>query len=132
DLTQYTMAADRQLGSLADLNNAWQPALLKLIDATVAGARAAAATGGIDGTQPPVGVCGEAAADPALAVVLAGLGVTRLSMTPRALGPVGAVLRSVTENTAQDAAQAALHASSAEAANAAARAKIPSLAEYGL
>ena len=31
DLTQYTMAADRQLGELAELNDPWQPAVLRLI-----------------------------------------------------------------------------------------------------
>lgn len=128
DLTQYTMAADRQLGSLADLNNAWQPALLRMINTAVDGARAA----GVNGAQRPVGVCGEAAADPALAVVLVGIGVTSLSMTARALGPVAAILGSVTSETARDAARAALDADSADAAEAAARDKVPSLTEFGL
>src|SRR5690625_5840562 len=39
DLTQYTMAADRQLGSLAHLNSPWQPAVLALVGATCTGAR---------------------------------------------------------------------------------------------
>ena len=37
DLTQYAMAADRQLGPLADLNTPWQPAVLRLVGLTVEG-----------------------------------------------------------------------------------------------
>ncbi len=76
DLAQYALAADRQLGSLSRLQDPWQPALLDLVAAT-ADAAAGAGKG--------CGVCGEAAADPALACVLVGLGVTNLSMTPAAL-----------------------------------------------
>jgi phosphoenolpyruvate-protein kinase (PTS system EI component) len=74
DLTQYAMAGDRQLAPLANLNSTWQPAALRLIQPTVAGAAE-------EGNGKPVGVCGEAAPYPALAVVLVGLGVTTLSMT---------------------------------------------------
>ena len=42
DLTQYAMAADRQLGPLAALNDPWQPAVLALVAATVDGAVAQA------------------------------------------------------------------------------------------
>jgi phosphotransferase system enzyme I (PtsI) len=42
-------------------------------------------------------VCGEAASDPLLAPVLVGLGVTSLSMSPRAIGPVRAALAARTE-----------------------------------
>ena len=73
DLTQYTMAADRMMGSLAELNNPWQPAVLRMIRYTVEGARRAESEGA---GRRNVGVCGEAAADPALAVVLVGLGVS--------------------------------------------------------
>jgi len=79
DLTQYALAADRMRGALADLLDPWQPALLDLVALT---ANAGSETG------KPVGVCGEAAGDPLLALVLAGLGVTSLSM---AVGKVPAV-----------------------------------------
>ncbi|GAA3324831.1 phosphoenolpyruvate--protein phosphotransferase [Paeniglutamicibacter sulfureus] len=125
DLTQYTMAADRQLGPLAALNNPWQPAVLRLIDVTVAGSRA-------EGNNKPVGVCGEAAADPALAVVLIGLGVSTLSMSPRSLASVAAVLKTVTLQRAGELAQLALAAPSAEAARAAVREQLPELTELGL
>lgn len=125
DLTQYTMAADRQLGPLAALNNPWQPAVLQLVRLTVAGALA-------EGSGKPVGVCGEAAADPALAVVLVGLGVSTLSMTARSLAAVGAVLATVTLKEAQEIATLALRATSPAEARDRARGKLPILAELGL
>lgn len=124
DLTQYTMAADRQLGTLAELNDPWQPAVLHMVAATTAGAQSA------DGK--PVGVCGEAAADPALAVVLVGLGVTTLSMNKRALAPVSAVLRTVDFAKARRLAKLALDAPSAELARSAVRAELSELDRFGL
>ena len=135
DLTQYTMAADRQLGTLATLNDPWQPAVLQLIGRTVEGARAAEAAAEPDqaaaGTRN-VGVCGEAAADPALAVVLTGLGVNTLSMTPRALASVGAVLTTVSLSEAQELASLALLAQTAAEARSSVRARLPVLEELGL
>lgn len=134
DLTQYTMAADRQLGSLATLNDPWQPAVLQLIQSTVDGARAAEAAEDPTSSPAPknVGVCGEAAADPALAVVLAGIGVNTLSMTPRALASVGAVLASVSIAEARELAALALAAATAAEARTAVRARLPILEELGL
>lgn len=123
DLTQYTMAADRLLGELATLNDAWQPAALRLVQLT--------ATAGIRQARP-VGVCGEAAADPALAVVLAGLGVTSLSMTSRAIADVAVVLASVSYAECVDLAALALDAPNAAAGRAAVRARLPILAELAL
>ena len=59
DLTQYTMAADRMLGAVGALQDPWHPAVLKLVGAAGAAGR---------GAGKPVGVCGEAAADPLLRV----------------------------------------------------------------
>ncbi|MFN8081885.1 MAG: phosphoenolpyruvate--protein phosphotransferase [Kineosporiaceae bacterium] len=73
DLAQYTMAADRMQGELADLLDPWQPAVLDVIAAACAGAAI---------TGKPIGVCGEAGGDPLLALVLVGMGVTSLSMAP--------------------------------------------------
>ncbi|MEN8582508.1 phosphoenolpyruvate--protein phosphotransferase [Burkholderia sp. RS01] len=125
DLTQYAMAADRQLGPLAGLNTPWQPAVLRLVGLTVEGSA-------IEGHNKPVGVCGEAAADPALAVVLTGLGVTTLSMTARSLAAVAAVLKTVTLAEAQELAKLALSAPSATEARAWVREKLPVLEELGL
>lgn len=119
DLTQYTMAADRLLGDLAELSDGWQPAVLRLVHLTAeAGLQA----------ERPVGVCGEAAADPALAVVLTGLGVTSLSMTARAIPEVAATLLSVTRAECVRLAELALSAPDAKAARAAVHAELPPLA----
>jgi len=124
DLTQYTMAADRMLGPLAGLNDPWQPAVLRLVQLTVEGAKAAG--------DKAVGVCGESAADPALAVVLTGLGVNTLSMTARSLAAVGTVLKSVTLAEAQELAALALNAATAPEGRAAVRARLPILDDLGL
>lgn len=92
DLTQYTLAADRTLGSVANYQTAWHPAVLRAI-------KLIADAGNANGM--PVGVCGEAAADPDLAVVLTGIGVNSLSMTPVALDDVRAELAGVTLEEAQ-------------------------------
>jgi phosphoenolpyruvate-protein phosphotransferase (PTS system enzyme I) len=125
DLTQYAMAADRQLGPLAALNTPWQPAVLRLLRLSVEGSA-------LEGNAKPVGVCGEAAADPALAVVLVGLGVNTLSMTARSLAAVAAVLKTVTLEQAQELAQLALTARTADDARKAVREKLPVLDELGL
>ncbi|WP_214320998.1 phosphoenolpyruvate--protein phosphotransferase [Nonomuraea sediminis] len=123
DLAQYTFAADRQLGALTALQDPWQPVLLDL----VAGTATAASDNG-----KPCGVCGEAAADPELACVLVGLGVTSLSMNAHALPAVRAALAASTLGDCQLAAQAARAATTAAHARAAARAYLPGLADLGL
>ena len=110
DLTQYTLAADRMLGSVAAFQDPWHPAVLRLVGEV----GAAGATLG-----KPVGVCGEAAADPQLAVVLVGLGVTTLSMSPSALADVRAELGKYSLVEAQAFARIALDADDAADARAA-------------
>ncbi|MEJ1923246.1 phosphoenolpyruvate--protein phosphotransferase [Microbacterium sp. KHB019] len=107
DLTQYTMAADRMLGSVASFQNPWHPAVLRLVgEVGSAGAR----------TGKPVGVCGEAAADPLLALVLVGLGITSLSMAPAALADVRLALSERTLDEARSLAEIALAADDAAGA----------------
>jgi phosphotransferase system enzyme I (PtsI) len=113
DLAQYTMAADRMSSDLATLTDPWQPGVVALVAAT---ARAGAAVG------KPVGVCGEAAADPLMACVLTGLGITSLSAAASAVTPVGAKLASVTLQQCRDAADAVLATASPAEAREAARA----------
>jgi phosphotransferase system enzyme I (PtsI) len=113
DLAQYTFAADRQSAPLASLNNPWQPALLRMIEMVT---RAATLSG------KPVGVCGEAAADPLLALVLTGLGISSLSMAPRALAGVGHSLAAVTFEQCRRAARAACESDSPTSGREAARA----------
>ncbi|MFI6575293.1 phosphoenolpyruvate--protein phosphotransferase [Nocardiopsis sp. NPDC050513] len=113
DLAQYTMATDRTLGSLPDLLDPWQPALLSLV-----------ASVGRSGERlgRPVGVCGEAAADPLLALVLVGAGVSSLSMSGPALPAVRHALADHTREECRLLADLALTASSAERAREAVRA----------
>ena len=112
DLSQYTMAADRMQGELAELLSPWQPAVLSMIRETC---RGGAATG------KPIGVCGEAGGDPLVALVLVGLGVKSLSMAPGKVNAVRAALRlhdfdtcrqmanyAVASRTAKDAREAVL------------------------
>ncbi|MDQ1686463.1 MAG: phosphoenolpyruvate-protein phosphotransferase system enzyme [Frankiaceae bacterium] len=107
DLAQYAFATDRADGELADLLDPWQPAFLDLV-ATVL--RAGAVVG------KAVTVCGEAASDPLLALVLVGLGAAGLSMTPRLLPVVRASLARATSAQCREAAALALGADGPEEA----------------
>jgi phosphotransferase system enzyme I (PtsI) len=106
DLGQYTFAADRMAGELAELLGPWQPALLDLVGATAAAGSAAG---------KPVGVCGEAASDPLLALVLVGLGVTSLSMAPPSVPAVRVALAAHTLAECRHLADLALTAPDATA-----------------
>jgi phosphoenolpyruvate-protein phosphotransferase (PTS system enzyme I) len=100
DLTQYAFAADRMDARLADLLDPGQPALLDLV--------AYCADAGRE-VGKPVGVCGEAAADPALAPVLVGLGVTSLSMAASAVPSVRRSLAGHSRADCEGLAEAARH-----------------------
>jgi phosphotransferase system enzyme I (PtsI) len=104
DLAQYTFAADRMEGSLATFLDPWQPALLSLVSMC---AQAGIAHG------KPVGICGEAASDPALAPVFVGLGITSLSMSARAVPGVRGKLSRWSFEDCRAAAQYALSAANA-------------------
>lgn len=112
DLTQYTMAADRLSADLAKLTDPWQPALLELVHRTAQAGQKAG---------KPVGVCGEAAADPLLACVLVGMGITSLSCAAAAVRGVGAKLGTVTKAQCEKAAKKVLAADDPGAARAAAQ-----------
>ncbi len=84
DLTQYTLAVDRQHPDLAGMADSLHPSVLRLIERTVAGARRHGRW---------VGVCGGLAGEPLGAALLAGLGVDELSMSTGDIGTVKALLR---------------------------------------
>ncbi|MBC6468835.1 phosphoenolpyruvate--protein phosphotransferase [Actinomadura alba] len=111
DLAQYTLAVDRQNGDLPDLLDPWQPALLQLIAQCAEAGRA---------RGKPVSVCGEAAGDPLLAPVLAGLGIDKLSMAPRGVAAVRAALAEHDMAACRRMADAALDADDAAGARTAA------------
>jgi phosphoenolpyruvate-protein phosphotransferase/dihydroxyacetone kinase phosphotransfer subunit len=104
DLTQYVMAAERGNARVASLLDGFQPAVFRLVSETV---RAAAAH------DVPVAVCGELAGDPGAAIILAGLGVRELSMSPRRIAEVKAALRTVGLKDARAAAHLAIDAADA-------------------
>ena len=120
DLSQYTMAADRLSPHLVTLTDPWQPAVLSLVKMS-----ADAGTG----AGKSVGVCGEAAADPLLACVLVGLGITSLSAATPALPAVGARLASVDLETCRWVAGAAVAQDSATGAREAASAVLDPAAD---
>jgi phosphotransferase system enzyme I (PtsI) len=123
DLAQYTFAADRQVGGLAAFQDPWQPALLALVARVGEAGRT---------LGKPVGVCGEAAGDPLLALVLAGLGMTSLSMAPGSLAAVRLLLARHTLDDCRRLAALALAAPDAPTARAQVRAAAPAAAELGL
>jgi phosphoenolpyruvate-protein kinase (PTS system EI component) len=103
DLVQYTLGLDRAL-PLASARAAADPAVLVHVASTVEAGHAAGRT---------VEVCGEAAGEPPLAVLLVGLGVDELSVSPSRLDEIRAVVRAISAEDAAAAAHAALGAGSA-------------------
>jgi len=101
DLTQFAFAADRGDARLAGYQRPGHPAVLRLVESVTDAGSAAG---------KPVTVCGEAAADPALAVVFVGLGAAALSMTPPAIPAVREALAGVTLDQARARAAEALRA----------------------
>ena len=87
DLIQYLLAVDRVDPRVSSLYEPLHPAVLRTIDGVV---RAAAPHG------VPVSICGEMAADPLQALLLVGLGVRELSMSPAAIPAVKAAVRAAT------------------------------------
>jgi phosphoenolpyruvate-protein phosphotransferase/dihydroxyacetone kinase phosphotransfer subunit len=99
DLAQYAMAAERGNAALAGLLDDSLPPVLALIAHVTAAAEAHGRW---------VGVCGELAGDPSAAVLLAGLGVSELSMAASRIPAVKAALRETDSEAAAAAARAAL------------------------
>jgi len=123
DLGQYLHAADRESAPLAAFNDPWQPALLRAIHLIAQAGK---------NNNCPVGVCGEAASDAALAPVLIGLGVTSLSCNVATLSDVA---QSITAHSADQlllAGTAALAAKTAQNAKNSAREQLSELHNLGL
>jgi phosphoenolpyruvate-protein kinase (PTS system EI component) len=91
DLVQYILAVDRSDDRVADWYIPWHPAVLRALkmvaDAAVAAKR-------------PLSVCGEIACDPLLMPVLIGMGISALSVPPRALSRVQAAITALRWDTA--------------------------------
>ena len=86
DLTQFMFAADRANPKLAERYDWLSPAILRFLRRV---------TLACDAADVPVGVCGEMGGRTLEAMALIGLGLGRLSITPAAVGPVKAMIRSL-------------------------------------
>ncbi|MFW6151486.1 MAG: putative PEP-binding protein, partial [Verrucomicrobiota bacterium] len=99
DLVQYTIAVDRANESVSYLYEPAHPGVLKLIEATV--------RAGHD-NNIWVGLCGEMAADPVLALLLVGLDIDEFSVAPASTPLVKDAIRSVSYARATELAAEAL------------------------
>ena len=115
DLSQYLFAADRVNSNVAHLLNPWEPALLSTLAQIAQLARE---------NSIKSGVCGEAASDPLLAVVLAGLGFDSVSASPSSVADVVQALSVVDAELARSVAISALSAHDAQSSKQAARKKL--------
>ncbi len=86
DLTQYALAADRGNQSVSHIYHQLDPSVLKLIAITVKNGHAA----GI-----PVGLCGNLASNPLATIILLGLEIDELSMSPSILPEIKKIVRSL-------------------------------------
>ena len=86
DLTQFLFAADRSDPRLAQRYDWLSPAILRFLKRVLDQSR----TAGV-----PVRICGEMAGRPLEAMALIGLGAENFSITPAAVGPVKAMVRSL-------------------------------------
>jgi phosphotransferase system enzyme I (PtsI) len=105
DLVQYTLAVDRTSQELARLASYFDPSVVRLIKGVVQA-----------GTfrQKPISVCGAMASDPLASILLAGMGLRNLSMEASAIPEVKAALARVSISEAQDAADMAFEACTAQ------------------
>lgn len=110
DLTQYTMAADRLMGSLSSLHDPLHPAVLELCRLV---AEAAAPLG------RSVSVCGLAAADPLAATIFGAIGVTKLSVSANSVNLIKATISIQDEEMVGRVADVLASASSASEVRAA-------------
>jgi phosphoenolpyruvate-protein phosphotransferase (PTS system enzyme I) len=108
DLIQYTLAADRNNEAVAGLYNAGDPAVLRLIDTVVRAARK-------NGTA--VTVCGEMSGEPLYTLLLLGLGLRQLSVTPHSIPEIKKLIRSATLDAAVETAREALRLDTARDVN---------------
>lgn len=105
DLIQYTLAVDRGNASVAHLYKRLPPAVLRLIKQVVNAAHRKGVW---------VGMCGEMAADPLATLILLGLDLDELSISPAMLPEVKRIIRSATFEQAERIAEKALQMKTSE------------------
>jgi phosphoenolpyruvate-protein kinase (PTS system EI component) len=101
DLTQFILAGDRESPSSLAYTNAMPPAMLKAIQWVVKVAHR---------RKSRISVCGEVAGEPALACLLAGMGIRHLSLNVGQAAVVGHYLRTMDLGDLEHATQTALEA----------------------
>ncbi|HEY1604053.1 MAG TPA: phosphoenolpyruvate--protein phosphotransferase [Allosphingosinicella sp.] len=101
DLTQFLFAADRAHPKLAERYDWLSPAILRFLRRVIRQA---------DEADVRVGVCGEMGGRTLEAMALIGIGLTRFSITPAAIGPIKAMVRSLDRGLLLPAVEAMLAA----------------------
>ncbi len=99
DLIQYALVVDRSNKDVSGLYTASDPAVLKLIDMAVSSARR---------RQTPVNLCGQMSGSPTYTMLLLGLGLRQLSVTPSAIPEIKRIIRTVTISQCEAVASRAL------------------------
>lgn len=120
DLSQYTMAADRTNPKVADLSNAFYPAVLRLIRDVIIAAHA-------EGKW--VGMCGELAGEPLAAPILLGLGLDEFSMNPPMVPLLKQILRGLDAKEMKAVAEQALNLESPKQIEDFVKEKVPFIAQ---
>jgi phosphoenolpyruvate-protein phosphotransferase len=120
DLSQYTMAADRTNPKVADLSNAFFPAVLRLIRDVIIAAH---------NEGKWVGMCGELAGEPLAAPILLGLGLDEFSMSPPMVPVVKQILRNLNAEEMKPLAEKALQLETPQEIQQFVKAEIPFIAE---
>jgi phosphoenolpyruvate-protein phosphotransferase (PTS system enzyme I) len=99
DLIQYTLAVDRNNKDVVTLYNAADPAVLKLIQMSIAAAERKSVS---------VNLCGQMSSSPTYTMLLLGMGLRRFSITPSSIPEVKNVCRRVSIEECRAVAQRAL------------------------
>lgn len=108
DLTQYTLAADRTNEEVAALYNPGDPAVLRLIEIILQAAKR---------HNLVVNVCGEMSGDPIYTLLLLGMGLRQISVTPHSIPEIKKIIRSVTLAEAVHVAKEAMSLETARDVN---------------
>ncbi len=104
DLIQYCLAVDRSNKDVANLYTAADPSVIRMIDMAVTCA---------NNHDVPIGTCGQMCGDPTYTMLLLGLGLRSLSVTPAAVPEIKRVCRSVSISQCREVAQKVLELDSA-------------------
>jgi len=120
DLSQYTMAADRTNPKVAELSDAFFPAVLRLVREVI---RAAHKEG------KWVGMCGELAGEPLALPILLGMELDEFSMNPPMIPLAKQIIRSLDTHEMKEIADQALDLESPADIRAFIKEKIPFIAE---